>query len=89
MPVGVATSLCPSNGFKGSLKAWQQPPCPLGLTVVDDRYIGLISMKHVGSEPTTSLCLVVKGLGFFLPRLEESVLRREDICILRLHPVAC
>ena len=34
---GVATSLCPSNGFKGPLKAWQQPPCPLGLTVVDDR----------------------------------------------------
>ena len=30
MPAGVATSLCPSNGFKGPLKAWQQPPCPLG-----------------------------------------------------------
>jgi hypothetical protein len=52
-------------------------------------YIGLISIKHVGSEPKTSLCLVVRGLGSFLPRLGESVLRREDICTLRLCPVAC
>jgi len=40
-------------------------------------YISLNNMKHVGSEVTTSLCLVVRGLGSFLPRLGESVLRGE------------
>ena len=51
-------------------------------------YIALTTMKRVGSEPTISLCLVVSGLGYFLPRLGESVLGREDICTLRLRAVA-